>query len=477
MAESRPTAPALAPKVKCTGSSGPCQFSERFLQIVWNEKLLVNELHCLDGSLLRIIGGGSWNNAAGPDFKQATLLFDNQLCRGDVEVHLYSSDWFKHKHHRDPAYEAVILHVVWQNDLQKEQMPLRIKTFELCRHLLPSWQQLLSDVEEAFYPYSRQLPPGSCALQWALLDNQKVGAVLKNAALARFDSKGKQLWQKCVKLGVEQCLYEEFFAALGYANNRQAFKELASQASLTRLRSHPLPEQRRAILFGMAGLLPDPTMEKVQPGFQEPLNRHWSYWWQSGLQKLDLHWRRDAGRPCNSVQRRLQAGILWLEQVNWAPDEWLKECLCQAENSKQLWRSLSTFVEADELWRGSKDFCRRLRPPSALLGLSRRIDLAMNVLLPLAAAWAANEGSFAADRAELALQTWLSIPRSQDNHLFKQACHRFLVPPSRSKEIMKKACHQQGLLEIYQNFCLALDNDCASCPFVNKQQEPGQDQA
>ncbi|NMA41959.1 MAG: DUF2851 family protein [Oligosphaeraceae bacterium] len=470
MAEFSSSGLAFAPKTKCIGSMSQCQFSERFLQIVWNEKLLVDKLHCLDGSLLRIVTGGSWNNAAGPDFKQASLLFDTQLQRGDVEVHLHSSDWFKHKHHEDPAYEKVILHVVWQNDLTKEQIPRHFKTFELCKHLLPSWQRLLSDVEEAFYPYSRQIPPGSCALQWALLDNQRVARVLKSAALARFNNKGRQLRQKCLKLGVAQCLYEEFFAALGYANNRQAFRELASKTSLVRLKSYPLPEQRRAILFGMAGLLPDPTKEKVLPGFRETLERHWYYWWQSGLLKLGLNWRRDSGRPCNSVHRRLQAGILWLEQVNYAPDEWLKENLCQATSSKQLWQKISTFAEADELWRGSMDFSIRLRPASALLGRARRIDIAMNVLLPLAAAWAANDDSIEANRADLALQTWLEIPRSQDNHLFKQACHRFLVPPSRSKEIMKKAYHQQGLLEIYQNFCLALDNDCVGCPFVNRWQ-------
>jgi len=314
---------------KCIGSSGQCQFSERFLQIIWNEKLLLQRLRCFDGSSLRIISGGVWNGSAGPDFRQAALLFDSQLQRGDVEVHRYSSDWFRHGHHRDPAYEQVILHVVWQNDLPPEKMPVPMRTLAICQHLLPSWQRLLSDVEEAFYPYARQVPAGSCSLQWALLDNHNVQNLLQTAALARFIGKKQRFERHKAAVGFSQALYQEVFAGLGYANNRIPFHSLAEKASLKLLKACQPAEKRQAILFGLAGLLPDPTREKVLPEFRDLLDRLWSHWWESGLKGLRLEWCQAGGRPCNSRQRRLQAGFLWLEKVRYDPEAWLQKAVKQ----------------------------------------------------------------------------------------------------------------------------------------------------
>ena len=452
---------------KCIGSSEQCQFSERFLQIIWNEKLLTANLRCCDGTALRIVSVGTWNNAAGPDFSRAALLFDAQLSRGDVEIHRYSSDWLRHGHQNDPAYDKVILHVVWQHDLPPEKTPGQLKTLEIRHYLLPSWQRLLSDVEEAFYPYARQVPPGSCALQWALLDNGNVQRLLQSAALARFASKKDRFLRRSVEAGFSQNLYQEFFAGLGYANNRLPFYSLAKAANLKLLSSFSKPEQRQAILFGLAGLLPDPTREKVLPEFREYLGRCWHYWWESGLQALDLTWQRSGGRPCNSCQRRLQAGFLWLEKVQYDPEAWLLGITGHVSTTKQLLNCLLEFPEGDSLWRNSKDFSSRLHPESALLGKSRARDLVLNVLLPAIAARAEQKDGENSPMALLALQAWMELPPGQDNHLFREACHRFLVPPSRAKEILKKAYHQQGLLDIYQNFCLALSHDCFSCPFIS----------
>ena len=57
---------------------------------------------------------------------------------------------------------------------------------------------------------------------------------------------------------------------------------------------------------------------------------------------------------------------------------------------------------------------------------------------------------------------------SQDNRLLREAGQRFFVPPARAKVILRRSCHQQGLLDIYQNFCQALDCDCGQCPFSSE---------
>ncbi len=451
---------------KCTSPNAQCQFSERFLQIIWNEKILSSNLRCTDGTILRIVSSGTWNVSFGPDFSNAVLLFDSELHRGAIEIHRFSSDWFRHGHQNDNSYNEVILHVVWQDDLLGEKFPDHIKTLEICQHLPSAWQSLFAGIEEAFYPYSSCIPPGTCSLQWALLDNEKVSEVLYSAAEARFSAKAEQFRHISAQSGFSQALYQEFFAGLGFANNRTPFRELALHCSLDLLSSFSDLEKRRAILFGFAGFLADPTRDPVQVAFRPILLRYWQLWWESGFKPLSLIWKSSGSRPFNSCHRRLQSGILWLEKINYDPDSWLQNVIKQATSVKDLHKLLLDYPSGDALWRKSKDFCSPLRVAGVLLGKARAKDLALNILLPAAYSREEQERGESSPKAKLIKDAWLQLSPGQENHLLKEAIHRFLIPPSRAKEILKKAALQQGLIDIYQKFCLALGYDCPNCPFV-----------
>ena len=92
-------------------------FNEKFLQTIWNEQKLEGELTTEGGSSVKILSNGIWNNGAGPDFHNASLLIDGKICTGDVEIHKKRSDWYRHGHEGDQRYGNVILHVVWENDM------------------------------------------------------------------------------------------------------------------------------------------------------------------------------------------------------------------------------------------------------------------------------------------------------------------------------------------------------------------------
>ena len=94
----------------------PFQFSERFLQIVWNEQRLRGDLRTVDGRAVEVLAPGTWNVEAGPDFRSAVVRLDGQTRSGDVEVHRAAADWWSHGHHQDPLYRNVILHVVWESE-------------------------------------------------------------------------------------------------------------------------------------------------------------------------------------------------------------------------------------------------------------------------------------------------------------------------------------------------------------------------
>jgi hypothetical protein len=106
---------------------------EEFLQLGWKTGLFVSLYATLvDGKEIEIVDRGQLNYQSGPDFSQAKIRIDNTLWVGNIEMHVKSSDWFKHKHSADNAYNSVILHVVWEHDaevLNKDGTP--IPTLEL----------------------------------------------------------------------------------------------------------------------------------------------------------------------------------------------------------------------------------------------------------------------------------------------------------------------------------------------------------
>ena len=102
--------------------------NEQFLQYIWKYRLLNPELHTLGGEKLTVLHPGLQNTDGGPDFFNARIRINETVWAGNVELHSRSSDWIRHRHQFDPAYDNVILHVVYENDQEirqkhKEMMP------------------------------------------------------------------------------------------------------------------------------------------------------------------------------------------------------------------------------------------------------------------------------------------------------------------------------------------------------------------
>ena len=90
---------------------------EAFLQFIWQFQLFnKRDLKLFSGEEVTIIKPGFMNHHSGPDFSQGHIHYDKLDFYGHIEIHLKSSDWYRHKHQEDPAYGNVILHVVLEND-------------------------------------------------------------------------------------------------------------------------------------------------------------------------------------------------------------------------------------------------------------------------------------------------------------------------------------------------------------------------
>ena len=92
---------------------------EDFLQYVWQHKKFAPiALQTTDNQCVVIKSVGYPNENSGPDFFNAQLYIDDQLWAGNVEIHVKSSDWYVHHHETNSAYDNVILHVVWEHNIE-----------------------------------------------------------------------------------------------------------------------------------------------------------------------------------------------------------------------------------------------------------------------------------------------------------------------------------------------------------------------
>lgn len=110
---------------------------EDFLHYIWQfKKFNTVGLRTVQGEELQLINNGQYLQQSGPDFFNAQIALDGQKWAGNVEIHLKSSDWYIHHHETDPAYDNVILHVVWEHDLEVMRPDgSEIPVLELASHV------------------------------------------------------------------------------------------------------------------------------------------------------------------------------------------------------------------------------------------------------------------------------------------------------------------------------------------------------
>lgn len=90
---------------------------EDYLHFLWEyQKRQKSSLHTTHGTSIVVLSPGLHNHLSGPDFFNSRVVIGDQEWAGNVEIHINSSDWFRHGHDNDPAYNNVILHVVWNHD-------------------------------------------------------------------------------------------------------------------------------------------------------------------------------------------------------------------------------------------------------------------------------------------------------------------------------------------------------------------------
>lgn len=228
--------------------------TEAFLQYVWQHKLLQGELATTDGQLVSVERAGTLNRDAGPDFVDARLTIGGTLWAGNVEIHIKASDWRHHGHSADQNYSSVVLHVVYEADIDiVTDNGNRLHTLEIkdniSRQIWDRYEELTLKAATTDIPCQEYLKEIPSFVKESALDRLAVERIERKADdVKRMLEESHGSW--------ETCCYWMLAKYFGGKPNGFTF-ELLAKATDQRLlaRWKDQPQRIEALLMGQAGLL------------------------------------------------------------------------------------------------------------------------------------------------------------------------------------------------------------------------------
>jgi hypothetical protein len=396
------------------------------------------------GNKIDIVQFGTWNRESGPDFRDAAISINGgEALRGCIEIDVLDRNWELHGHSTNPAFDETVLHVFV--DKSDREFFTRTKS----NRNVPQLQIDPATLPEAFSANIPLAHAGRCQAPLKNLSEERVRSVLTAAAQFRLQKKAARLRAKIDNHGADEALFHEIAAALGYKENKLPFTLIAQRVSLKTLRKNL--DNAEAILFGMAGFLETPDLAAYKKSTRAYVRELWDRWWlhRDEFQRLILPakiWKLSSTRPTNHPQRRLAALSILAHQ--WPG---LRRAL-----SKKAKAAEKFFAALDHsFWRNHYTLTANAsREAMALVGESRVADILANVAFPF---WSVEDKSIWDDYAKLTARL--------SNRRVETAAARLFGDDPRRRQFTKTVAQQQALLQIYEDFCLQDNSDCAQCPF------------
>lgn len=224
--------------------------TEEFLYYLWKNRLISHDLQTVDLQSVQIIHPGYQNFDSGPDFFNARIRIGETEWAGNVEIHIKSSDWIKHQHQKDKAFSSVILHVVYEHDMDVYE----IKDIP-CLSLKASF-------DEALYFRYRNLISAKdwipCGSQVTKIDDLILYSFLDSLLIERLQRKTNTVenYLSITNNHWESAFYIALARSFGFSVNAEPFELLAKSLPIEVLAKHKTNVvQLEALFFGQAGLL------------------------------------------------------------------------------------------------------------------------------------------------------------------------------------------------------------------------------
>ncbi|MBI2858138.1 MAG: DUF2851 family protein [Chloroflexi bacterium] len=410
----------------------PEYLSEKQVVQIWTRHLLERTPLVVEGGqALEILYPGRANDDRGADFRDAVIAVNREKLKGDIEVHVRSSDWQAHGHHNDASYNRVILHVVMWHDTRG------VTVLQDGREVPILAMESYTNTPEHNRANGEHSPVAVAVPCRQSVKRMAVGAVaafLESAGEMRFKEKAAGFQAELSHAVGGQVLYQGIMEALGYARNRPPFLELARRLPL-----HVLEEVTRSQMpdgecftrlhgqmLGTAGLLPGSQFNNSMP---------------------PQSWDTFKVRPQNSPSRRQTAMCYLLRRYRKTGIlEGLVGKLAEAQ------RVQDHNILEKALIVSSGDTQGR---SMALLGRERAADIIINVLIPFGYAWGRTTGQ--PELMQNALDLYRRYPQRAENSIERHMIRQLGLRAS----LAGTAQRQQGLIHIYKTLCI--QGKCGHC--------------
>ncbi len=345
---------------------------EDLLHFIWRTKRFdQSNMLTTAGESVQIIAFGHYNTHAGPDFLNAKLYVDTTLWAGNVEMHLKSSDWQQHGHEEDKSYdEAVILHVVWEEDrtiLRKngEKIPCLELKNRISSHLVATYKELLAN--ENWIPCQKLFPQVSDFNKEMWLERLTIERLeRKSAAIHALLEATKNNW--------EETFYRFLARNFGSKVNNEPFELLAQSLPMLILAKHKNSQlQIEALIFGQAGLLEEDFSDDYPLSLQKEYR-----FLQKKYSLLSLNkeiWKFLRLRPANFPTVRLaQFAALIYQSVH------LFSKILESSDVQAVKKLLQS--SPSEYWRTHYLFDKNSKELSKKLGAEAINSLIINTIVP-----------------------------------------------------------------------------------------------
>ncbi len=404
---------------------------EELLYHIWKLKRFdFDNLTTTDGKSIQILNGGHRNDHSGPDFIQAKIKIGKEIWAGHVEMHISSSDWLKHKHNTDNAYQNVILHVVYEEDTRVtlpngEPLACLVLKDRIHQSTITSFEKLMSST--FWIPCeknNRTLPP------------IELRSMYERVLVERLIHKTNRIKKMLVETenDWEEIFYRLLARNFGFKVNSDAFEALAYSLPKKILSKHKDKlKHLEALLYGQAGLLD----KEFTDNYPLELKKEYTFFRKKyHLEPLQHQvWKFMRMRPANFPTIRLaQFSLLFFRTTH------LFSKMLAARSVKEIANMFES--EVSSYWLTHYTFDQLSPKRSKKLGKSAIRLLIINTVTPIIFQYGQVHQN--QDMQERALDLLEQLP-SEKNQIIKK--FNALNFPA------KTAFDSQALLELKTHYC------------------------
>jgi Protein of unknown function (DUF2851). len=343
--------------------------TEEFLSFLWKYRLYDADCLKVEGNKIQVLSTGELNRDSGPDFFNARLKMDDTIWAGNIEIHQKASDWNRHGHDKNAAFDNVVLHITGENDApvytsKGRHVPTIILNFDPLH--LSKYNSLMQT--------NRWIP---CADYLLSVEPVIISSILSKMGIERLEFRTNLITDDLGKSinDWEEVFYRYLARSFGFHVNSHPFEMLARSIPYIMVKKHGHQRlQLEALFFGQAGfLLDDYSKDDYYNSLREEYNFLRAKY---DLQTIEPHlWKFMRLRPGNFPTIRIAQFVAMLNT-----NVSLFAAVLDASTTKSLHEILLADVSA--YWQNHYTFGNPSPLKSKSLGRLSADVLIINTIVP-----------------------------------------------------------------------------------------------